>query len=194
MSCRDGAPVLIAVIGAPGSGKTTLAKALAAEMRLPCLHRDDFWVGLLDGRRRGARPAPTGDETTDAFLSSVSHLLSLGVSCIADDNFPARSAGLLESLALKASCVVVRASCATPTRRFADRLRNDPVASDPVILHAMGSDSVEEVIAAQALSAFLLVEAVAEFSTDLPILDVNTDDGFEPDIHQLVRALRASPL
>lgn len=40
------------VVGGPGSGKTSLANALGAQMHLPLLHLDDRWSGLF------ARPRP----------------------------------------------------------------------------------------------------------------------------------------
>lgn len=41
-------PVLILVLGMPGSGKTTLAKKLATELSLPLISKDDVKVMLFD--------------------------------------------------------------------------------------------------------------------------------------------------
>lgn len=41
-------PTLILVLGMPGSGKTTLAKKLATELKLPLVSKDDIKVMLFD--------------------------------------------------------------------------------------------------------------------------------------------------
>jgi len=178
-------------MGAPGSGKTTLAKVLAAELRLPCLHRDDFWIALLDARTGSALPPPTGEETTDAFVSAVGAVLDLGVSCIADDNFAARSPGTLDRLARSGRCVVLRTSCSDSALRFVHRIRTDPVANDPLILKAMGAETIEDVVESQGPGALALVEAVTSFSTAFPMLDVSTTAGYEPPVAGLIEFVRS---
>ncbi len=44
-----GKPLVIIVNGLPGTGKTTLAKRLAADVHLPVLHRDGIYETLYDG-------------------------------------------------------------------------------------------------------------------------------------------------
>jgi broad-specificity NMP kinase len=39
-------PVVVAVCGSPGAGKTTVASATARRLRVPHLHRDQFKNGL----------------------------------------------------------------------------------------------------------------------------------------------------
>ena len=41
-------PLLVLVAGAPASGKTTLARRLAAELGLPVLHRDLIRNAIAD--------------------------------------------------------------------------------------------------------------------------------------------------
>jgi predicted kinase len=45
---QSSAPTLLIVSGAPASGKTTLARRLASDLRLPLLQRDELKEGLAD--------------------------------------------------------------------------------------------------------------------------------------------------
>lgn len=68
--------------GAPGSGKTTLARELAAGLRIFHLHRDGIWEGLRFTARRGSGgEVPHG---VHVWYATLSLLLRSRVSVVAD--------------------------------------------------------------------------------------------------------------
>jgi hypothetical protein len=174
-------PVLVVVMGPPGSGKTTLARGLSSELRVPCLHRDDFWMGMLASRgETGPDAAPSSRETTQAFVSAITRLLDDGVSCVVDHNF-ARDPQMLASLAGMSRCVVLRTHAEGSTQRFIDRIQRDPVASDPMVLRAMGATSVEDVVGDSRAGADASIELSRRFVTGLPTIEIDTENGYVSD-------------
>lgn len=181
--------MLVVVVGAPGSGKTTLADQLAKQLRLPVLHRDDFWISLLRPWTHEPTP-PSGAQTTEAFVAAATALLKNHVSCIADDNFSVRDSGFLAGLSVISRCIVIRVSSESSPERFADRLRRDPVANHPKILTAMKAASVEDVINAQHDVVRALIARSANYVTGLPTLDVDTS--VHPDLEAIQGFIEAN--
>jgi predicted kinase len=82
-------PLLVVVTGAPGSGKTTLARALASELALPLLAKDDVKEALFDELGGGDREwsRKLGRATYDVLFAVARRLLESGASCILESNF-----------------------------------------------------------------------------------------------------------
>jgi predicted kinase len=82
-------PLLIVVTGAPGSGKSTVAQALASELALPLLAKDDVKEPLFDtlgvGDREWSRTL--GAATYEILFALARRLLESGASCILESNF-----------------------------------------------------------------------------------------------------------
>lgn len=91
---RDYRPLLVLVSGAPGSGKTTLARRLAGEdaLWLPLLSVDAFKRGLAETQGvslavdSAARPTITGS-AVGAFFATIEYFLRSGMSMIAEFSF-----------------------------------------------------------------------------------------------------------
>lgn len=81
-------PLFVAVTGMPGSGKTTLATAIAQEIRCPLVSRDAIKEGTLRtlGIERAADREVT-HQVYEAFFASIELLLRNNVSLVAEAAF-----------------------------------------------------------------------------------------------------------
>ncbi len=171
-------PLLVLVTGAPGSGKTTLARQLAAELRLPHLNRDEVFDGLRHSVARGA-PAPVAQRGVPLWFSTLEHLLAGGVSMVADGTmYRGEFEGDVRRLHHFAQVVNVHCRTADPTTRFRARQL------------ARGA-SAAELDAQLAKVADNLARAVDPLDPSKEVIEVATDGIYEPSLESLVTRLTA---
>ena len=82
-------PLLIVVTGPPASGKTTLSRRLAADLRLPLVQRDSFKEILFDtlGWHDRAWSQRLGGASYELLYYALDLLLQTGQPCIVESNF-----------------------------------------------------------------------------------------------------------
>jgi len=79
---------LTVVAGRPGSGKTTLAHALARAIRCPVISRDEMKEGVINSLRSVAKDQDAVQRHTNhAFFKTVELLLQQGVTLVAEAAF-----------------------------------------------------------------------------------------------------------
>ena len=170
---------MVVLSGAPGSGKTTLTRALGDELHLPVLSRDLVKTGI-HVTHRADDPADVhryADQAWDAFWATLDELVDRGVSLVAEAAFHARfAAAPLAALAERADVVhvSVRVPPAVATERYAARhaagLRH-PGHGDEVFAAAMAQPDFDwdRYVVTDPLPA-LVVTATDSFDPDLPTI------------------------
>lgn len=121
---------LMIILGSPASGKTTLARRLAAEFRVPCLCKDDVKEALFDvlGVTDRAHSKQLSDASFAALLRVARSQLEAGLSCIVEGNWRTEHAAgvlqLLSAVGARGAQVGCRANPLEIVRRFTSRMRH----------------------------------------------------------------------
>jgi predicted kinase len=169
------------VSGPPGSGKTSLAKKIAAQIGCPLIVRDEIKQGLVM-----ATPGyqPGGDDPLNltalaVFTDVLTALLKAGTTMVAEAAFQDRLwRPILEGLTGVADIRIIR--CTLPAEiahtRVAERAATDTHRA------AHGDTGLLEAIAAgnSPIASFVPI------AMDLPTLTVDTSDGYQPGLPDIV--------
>ena len=122
-------PVLMIILGTPASGKTTLARRLAADLKLSCFCKDDVKEALFESLGAGSRDwSRRLSAASFAVLTELARASSsAGMSCIVEGNWRGAHAAELSRLAergARTAQVWCRAEPLEIVRRFTQRRRH----------------------------------------------------------------------
>jgi predicted kinase len=181
-------PTLVVVSGPAGSGKTTLAHAIASAVGCPAISRDEIKEGMVHATWGPAAPAPgpaapgfvarPGDELTartlPVFFGVLELLVRAGVTTVAEAAFQdhvwrPRLEPLLALAQVRIVHCVVDGDLAA--RRILRRTQDNPSRRAHADLHPETSR---------------LRRTFNRLSLDVPSLEVDTTDGYRPGLDQIV--------
>jgi predicted kinase len=176
-------PTLIVVSGPPGSGKTTLARALALALPCPAICRDELKEGMAHAEGtgfQGGHGDPLTQRTLPLFFEVVKVLVAAGVTVVAEAAFQdERWKAGIEPLAGLADLRIVRCRVA-PALSFERAARR--AAGSESRLKAHGDST----IGSGAEDWARAFESFEHISIPAPSIDVDTTDGYDPSLEQVV--------
>ena len=174
-------PTLVIVSGPAGSGKTTLAHAIASAVGCPAICRDEIKEGMVHATwgpaASGFVPRP-GDELTartlPVFFGVLELLIRAGVTTVAEAAFQDHVwRPRLEPLVNQARVRIVNCTVDPDLalRRIRQRAQDNP-------LRRAHADPGPERLSVRP--------AFTRISLDVPSLEVDTADGYRPGLDQIV--------
>lgn len=174
-------PTLIVVTGQPGAGKTTLAHALAREIRCPALCRDEIKEGLIHTTGIYGKPADDlGRQVYDVFFDTIALLLRQQVTLVAEAAFQHKLwAPELEPLLSVARVRIVVCYIDSELARVRQVER---ALSDQARTRFHHSDVVEAAQEGRELPP----ASYDPPHLDVPTLMVNTTEGYLPALESIV--------
>lgn len=170
-------PVVVIIGGAAASGKSTLARRIADELRLPLISRDSLKESLMDslGSPDRTRSRELGAASYGMLITVVNLLLDAGVGAVVESNFShGRSETDLRAFLGRAKAVQIH--CETSHGEVRRRYRARAIDGSR---HPGHHDTAPETLA--DLEASLASDRHLPLDLVIPLLRVDTTDGYDPD-------------
>lgn len=175
-------PLIVYVSGAPGSGKTTLGKLLSEQLYIPQVSSD-----LIHGGIALSQPKHDRKQTLKSiFVPTIISMAEKGISVVVDSVLQKgiSEVDIIDRLRPYAEIVYIHTITANPIERYSNRVRTSTLPS--VV------ERREHLLALAIPHSENLSRTSQPLELGLPTLAVNTDDGYEPSLDEIVKFIRSS--
>lgn len=173
-------PIIVYVSGAPGSGKTTLARLIAEQLYVPNVSSD-----LIHGGVALSQPNHDRRQTLkDVFVPTMVDMSKKGISFVVDHVLQqgVSEADIIDVLRSHANIVNIHTQCANPIERYIKRVQESNLPS--VV------ERREHLLNLAVPHGKNLNKTSEPLNLELPLLIVDTNDGYEPSINQIISFIR----
>jgi len=183
-----GFPTLVIVSGLPATGKSTLARDLRSALDWPLIAKDTIKESLADALPASAtidraRSQEIGKQAITALLVMLRELLETHTSCVVEGNFlPWLAADDLAPFF--PICNARQVHCSIPGDLVLKRYRERAEAGVRHRVHA-DYDAIDD------LARRIKEGGGDPLPLDIPLLDVNTLDGFDPGLATILDFCRS---
>jgi hypothetical protein len=166
-------PLAVLMSGAPGSGKTTLAAVLGAELDLPVLDKDRLVHGVWRTRGWGSE---LGLEGVELFYATMELWLEAAISFVGDMTFVrcVSEPDVAARVMSRGQVVNVHCRSSDALARFERRTRAAPLC---------GPNRLDRLL---ALAARYEQELYEPLDFGCPTIVVDTTDGYSPQVLDIV--------
>lgn len=174
-------PVIIYVSGAPGSGKTTLARHISKQLNIHQISSD-----LIHGGVAFTRPDHDRNSTIhDVFVPYMIETAKLGISFVVDHVLQKGLAKetIIGKLQEHANVVYIHTQATDPIARYKNNIETN---------ESIDVQSRRDYLLSRAdHHAGNLDNTLNKISLDIPTLVVNTDDGYNPSLRDIVDFIKS---